>query len=269
MFVDFEPDDRVLHSEAFLQEEVEYNLLHLITGNPESLRIKTAEDHLIFAHTEGYNPWLWIAPEVGADQRRALVRQLVERLKGRGLSGVNGTKETGKMFAEAYCENTGKLYHVHMVMEAYHCPQVKKPANVSGKLLQADAGYIPVIADYLAGFVKDAFGTENAPENFLGYARDITESGKLRLWMVQDRPVSMANLAHLSSRHARINEVFTPQDCRKQGYASAAVAELCAELLGKGITPMLYADAANPDSNKVYQSIGFERTGSIVDLRFQ
>lgn len=56
MFVDFEPDDRVLHSEAFLQEEVEYNLLHLITGNPESLRIKTAEDHLIFAHTEGITP---------------------------------------------------------------------------------------------------------------------------------------------------------------------------------------------------------------------
>ncbi|AIQ59616.1 GNAT family N-acetyltransferase [Paenibacillus borealis] len=269
MFVNFEPDDRVLHSKAFLQEEVEYNLIHLITGNPESLRLKTAEDELIFAHTEGYNPWLWISPEVDAVQRRALVKQLGERVKELGLSGVTGAPETARLFAEAYCENTGKLYHVHMIMEAYHCPQVQKPSNVSGKLLQADAGYIPVIADYLACFVKDAFGTDNAPENFLGYARDITGSGTLRLWMVQDRPVSMANLAHLSSRYARINEVFTPHDCRKQGYASAAVAELCAELLGKGITPMLYADAANPDSNKVYQSIGFERTGSVADLRFQ
>ncbi|MEK4327568.1 hypothetical protein MKX70_17230 [Paenibacillus sp. FSL R7-0312] len=62
MFVDFGPDDRVLHSKAFLQEEVEYNLLHLIAGNPESLRIKTAEDHLIFAQTEGHNPCYGLHP---------------------------------------------------------------------------------------------------------------------------------------------------------------------------------------------------------------
>jgi predicted GNAT family acetyltransferase len=269
MFMNFEPDDSVLHSRAFMQEEVEYNLIHLIAGNKESLRIKTAEDDLIFAHSKGHNPWLWISPEMDAAQRRARVKQLAERLRDHGLSGVTGTPETGKLFAEAYCENTGRLYHVHMMMEAYHCPQVQKPANVNGKLLQADAGYIPIIADYLASFVKDAFGTDSAPENFMGYAREVAESGKLYLWMVQDKPVSMANLAHLSARHCRINEVFTPHDYRKHGYASACVAELCAQMLGKGLTPMLYADAANPDSNKVYQSIGFERAGSVADLRFQ
>jgi hypothetical protein len=31
---------------------------------------------------------------------------------------------------------------------------------------------------------------------------------------------------------------------------------------------MLYADSSNPDSNKVYQSIGFVKCGSIVDIKF-
>lgn len=176
---------------------------------------------------------------------------------------------TGKLFAEAYGRLTGQSYHVRMMMEAYHCPQVQRPHDVSGKLRQAEPRNIPLIAGYLAGFVKDCFGTESAPDEHIGYAGAATESGKLRLWVDRDQPVSMVHLAHQSARHARINEVYTPPEFRKQGYASAAVAALCAELLSKGITPMLYADAANPDSNKVYQSVGFKRTGSIADLRFQ
>lgn len=154
-------------------------------------------------------------------------------------------------------------------MEAYHCPQVQLPHGVGGKLQQAEPDDIPLIAGYLAGFVQDCFGMESAPEDHLDYAGAVTESGRLRLWIDREQPVSMVHLAHQSARHARINEVYTPRGFRKHGYASAAVAALCAELLSKGLTPMLYADAANPDSNKVYQSVGFRRTGSIVDLRFQ
>ncbi|NQX44887.1 GNAT family N-acetyltransferase [Paenibacillus tritici] len=269
MFVSFGPDDSVLHSKAFMQEEAEYNLIHLIAGNKEALRIKTPEDDLIFAHAAGFNPWLWISAEMDAGKRNSLVQQLLENLPDREFPGVTGTPETGRLFAEAYSRRTGKQARVHMLMEAYHCPQVQHPHNVSGRLVQADESYIPVIAEYLARFVEDVFGTESAPENFLGHAKEVTDSGKLRLWIDQGRAVSMANLAHQSFRHGRINEVFTLHEFRKQGYASAVVAELCAELLNSGLTPMLYADAANPDSNKVYQSIGFKRTGSIADLRFQ
>lgn len=269
MFVSFGPEDDVLHTGLFMQEEVEYNLLHLIAENGEALRIRTEENDLIFAHNAGHNSWLWLSPELAEERRRSLVRQLAEMLEDRELPGVNGTPETGKLFADAYGKLTGKSYQVRMMMEAYHCPQEQMPHGISGKLQQAEPGDIPLIAGYLAGFVQDCFGTESAPEDHLGYAAAVTESGKLRLWIDRDQPVSMVNLAHQSARHARINEVYTPPEFRKHGYASAAVAALCAELLSKGVTPMLYADAANPDSNKVYQSVGFKRTGSIVDLRFQ
>lgn len=269
MFVSFGPGDDVLHTGQFMQEEVEYNLIHLIAQNGEALRIRTEENDLIFAHNAGHNSWLWLSPELAEERRRSLVRQLAEMLEDRGLPGVNGTLETGKLFADAYGKLTCKPYQVRMMMEAYHCPQVQMPHGISGKLQQAEPGDIPLIAGYLAGFVQDCFGTESAPEDHMGYATAVTASGKLRLWIDRDQPVSMVNLAHQSARQARINEVYTPREFRKHGYASAAVAALCAELLSKGVTPMLYADAANPDSNKVYQSVGFKRTGSIADFRFQ
>ncbi|WP_340024510.1 GNAT family N-acetyltransferase [Paenibacillus sp. FSL K6-1096] len=269
MFVSFGPGDEVLNSRLFMQEEVEYNLIHMIAGNQEDMRLKTEENDLIFAHSPGRNSWLWLSPELAEGRRRSLVQELAEMLAYRELPGVIGTQETGRLFADAYGKLTGRAYHVRMRMEAYHCPQVQMPQGVSGKLVQAEAGDIPLVAGYLAGFMQDCFGTESAPEDHLDYAAAVTESGKLRLWIDRDQPVSMVNLAHQSARYARINEVYTPHEFRKHGYASAAVAALCTELLSKGLTPMLYADAANPDSNKVYQSVGFRRTGSITDLRFQ
>ncbi|WP_238650111.1 GNAT family N-acetyltransferase [Paenibacillus piscarius] len=268
MFVSFGPEDDVLHSKPFTEEEVEYNLIHLIAGDQESMRLKTEEDDLIFAHTAGRNSWLWLSPELAEERRRSLVGELAEMLVDRGLPGVTGTPETGRLFAEAYGKLTGKSYRVGMRMEAYHCPQVQMPHGVSGSLVQAEAGDIPLVAGYLAGFAEDAFGIRRAPEEFTGNSEACIESGRLYLWMDQGQPVSMANLAHQSRRHMRMNEVFTPREFRKRGYASAAVAELCSQLLDKGITPMLYADAANPDSNKVYQAVGFKRTGSVADLRF-
>lgn len=268
MFVSFGPEDDVLHKGPFMQEEVEYNLIHLIAGNQEAMRLKTEENDLIFAYARGYNPWLWISPEADAGKRGSLVQELIASLADHALPGVTGTPETAKLFAEAYGKLTGKSYHLRMRMEAYHCPEVQRPDQVKGSLVQAEAGDIPLVAGYLACFAEDAFGIQSAPENFIGNATACTEAGKLHLWMDQGQPVSMANLAHQSRRHMRMNEVFTPREFRKRGYASAAVAELCSRLLDKGITPMLYADAANPDSNKVYQSVGFTRTGSIADLRF-
>lgn len=269
MFVSFGPDDSVLHSSGFRKAEVRYNLLHFIAGNKESNSLKTSADNLAYAHNKGYNPWLWISEELEPEQKKALVQSLTEMLEGHELTGITGEPETAKLFAEAVCKSAGKLYHTHMLMEAYHCPQVLKPDGISGRLVQAEERYIPLIAEYLARFVGDAFGTVTPAESHLPYARSLVQSGSLHLWIVGDIPVSMANLAHQTARHGRINEVFTPREYRKHGYASACVAALCTGMLERGITPVLYADAINPDSNKVYQSIGFVHAGTVADLRFQ
>ncbi|WP_339146839.1 MULTISPECIES: GNAT family N-acetyltransferase [unclassified Sutcliffiella] len=64
------------------------------------------------------------------------------------------------------------------------------------------------------------------------------------------------------------NGVFTPVSLRKQGYASALVAEVSSHIIREGLTPMLYADLKNPSANKIYQDIGYTESGKISDILF-
>jgi predicted GNAT family acetyltransferase len=144
-----------------------------------------------------------------------------------------------------------------MMLEVYHCPVVKKPANVGGYIRLAMEEYTAKVAEFMAGFSEDAFGNPVEPEQMLSMAQESVSSGRLFLWIVDDIPVSMANITHQTSRHAH----------RKKGYASAIVAELCTQLLHERVTPMLYADANNPDQQGL--SIDwFVAVGRIADLKF-
>ncbi|KAF0692034.1 Aste57867_16836 [Aphanomyces stellatus] len=59
----------------------------------------------------------------------------------------------------------------------------------------------------------------------------------------------------------RIGPVFVPESERRKGYASALTAALSAYVMAKDVKATarvcLYADAANPASNKAYQNVGF------------
>jgi RimJ/RimL family protein N-acetyltransferase len=76
------------------------------------------------------------------------------------------------------------------------------------------------------------------------------------------RPVAMAAVAGDSTLVGaqRISLVYTPPDCRRRGYASAVVHAVTAALLADGAQPYMgiVTDAANPTSNHVYESVGFE-----------
>jgi predicted GNAT family acetyltransferase len=62
-----------------------------------------------------------------------------------------------------------------------------------------------------------------------------------------------------------VNSVYTPPELRRQGYATAAVAELSRVLLAEGYPAcVLYTDLANPTSNSIYQRIGYEPVADAV-----
>ncbi|WP_051287548.1 GNAT family N-acetyltransferase [Paenibacillus taiwanensis] len=100
-------------------------------------------------------------------------------------------------------------------------------------------------------------------------AARLISSGHLFGWVTDGEFVSIANITFRSPRHGVINSVYTPPEHRKRGYASALVASLCDVLLNKeNLTPILYADTANPHSNKVYQGIGFKASGLVHAIKF-
>lgn len=55
MFENFEPDDRVLYSSGFKQEEVLHNLIHRITEYADAIKLKSIDDQLIFTQSTGHN----------------------------------------------------------------------------------------------------------------------------------------------------------------------------------------------------------------------
>ena len=65
--------------------------------------------------------------------------------------------------------------------------------------------------------------------------------------------------------------VFERQDRehRGKGYARMLVGHISRELLAQGVTPMLYADARNPASNRAYRNTGFVPCGEITECSFR
>ena len=82
-------------------------------------------------------------------------------------------------------------------------------------------------------------------------------------------PVSIACGGGITPNGASINKVYTPPEYRKKGYASACVAALSQILLNKGYKYcFLFTDLANPTSNHIYQSIGYQPVNDWYDYSF-
>lgn len=269
MLQKFGVNDQVLRQNMFMADEVHYNLIHRICESERSTCLKASNETMIFAQTEGHNAWLWISKELAADPKNKLVQELLEFLKGTELPGISGDQVTVEHFANVYSASNGLQCIPYMMMQSYVCSEVRKPDHVEGTLHLATRQHVETVAEFLAGFSEAAYGVKVEPSSQISAAESVIETGNLYLWLVDGHPVSMANVAHRSPRHARINAVYTPSAFRKKGYASAVVAELCSILISEGLAPMLYADLKNPDANKVYQNIGFVECGQVADIKFK
>ncbi|MFK9090874.1 GNAT family N-acetyltransferase [Bacillus salipaludis] len=270
MFIQLVPNDaEMAEGSLFEPDEVQYNLLFRIREGSDALCLKTADGSMIFAHTPGHKGWLWISQEMAADKRDDIFEKLAIDLKNVPLPGITGNPDTVERFAEIYSKRKDIRWEKEMTMESYYCPKVLKPNNVRGTFRKATKEEVETVALYLAGFLRDAFNSSVDPVTQLSKAETMIEAGGIYLWLVDGKPVSMANISHRTAKYGRINSVFTPIELRKKGYASALTADLCAILEKEKLIPMLYADIINPASNKVYQNIGFLKSGKITEIKFQ
>ncbi|BBI34009.1 GNAT family N-acetyltransferase [Cohnella abietis] len=269
MLQKFNAADRVLSNNTFISNEVQYNLLHRISESTGSSCLKADDETMIYAQSTGNNAWIWISKNISVTRQDELLQELIDFLKGTTLPGVSGEPTLTERFAQIYSKANSVQYQPTMRLESYFCSELHKPVNVRGTMRKATRENVETVAEFLAGFSEGAYGIVVDPATQIPEAVGIIDTGGLYLWFVDGHPASMANIAHRSPRHARINAVYTPASFRKKGYASALVAELCSIITSESLVPMLYADLNNPDSNKVYQKIGFVESGKIVNIKFK
>jgi predicted GNAT family acetyltransferase len=84
-------------------------------------------------------------------------------------------------------------------------------------------------------------------------------SGRIVVTIDGDNIVSSVATSIETTNAAMVGGVFTPEPLRNQGYASAAMTHLCAELLAEGKQPCLFYD--NPAAGSIYRRLGFEDIG--------
>jgi uncharacterized protein len=88
------------------------------------------------------------------------------------------------------------------------------------------------------------------------------------LWDVDGETVSMCGYGSPTPNGIRIGAVYTPQEQRGCGYATAVTAEVSGRQLERGRFCFLYTDAANATAEGVYRRLGYQCIAASRQLAF-
>ena len=147
---------------------------------------------------------------------------------------------------------------------------------VPGARRLAGADDVPLVIAWLAAFGAAADAQAGRrPGEGMAHDVDLTEEQALgrieqrRVWLWEDpvgTPVHLTQATPPSFGVVRIGPVYTPDEHRGRGYATAMVAALSRELAAAGVRVCLFTDQANPTSNAIYQRIGYVPVIDMVNL---
>jgi predicted GNAT family acetyltransferase len=255
-------------------EEVENNLIlgviaGIRAGTYDNVRMMAVEDegepHLAAVMTAPYKLVLSKAED-------AALQPLVDDLRARGLAppGVNGLAEVCQAFAERWRQTTGQGVTCTIEMQLYTLRQVTSPRPVPGALRPATRDDLETVVAWLNRFSDEVHvGRESRDLTQTLAARQINQ-GRLFLWQDGGAPVSLAGCHDIPPKGVRIGPVYTPPEARGKGYASACVGGLARRLLDDGKTWCgIFADLANPASNRIYQRLGFKEACRYREYTFE
>jgi RimJ/RimL family protein N-acetyltransferase len=175
--------------------------------------------------------------------------------------GIGGEPQTARELARGYERLTGgeaRLEHreaIHVLSEVEDPP---RPA--AGRLRAIEQRDRALLIEW-----EREFQLETRLSDGSHAARTIDRRLNEHLqfvWELDGEPVCMVGFNPSVAGVVRIGPVYTPPARRNHGYASTAVAAASRRLLTRGASRcMLLTDLANPTSNRIYASIGYQRIG--------
>ncbi|TVX98083.1 GNAT family N-acetyltransferase [Mycolicibacterium porcinum] len=175
------------------------------------------------------------------------------------LSGVRGTTATATAFTQAWRAVTGVQASESSRDVLYRLGRLTGPNGVAGEWRLAGTGDAETVVRWLNEFFIEAFGEPSNVDASREMLTSIVDSGDhIVLWTVDGEPVSMARVRAAVVGVSRIGPVYTPPGRRGHGYAAAVTAAAARFARNEGAGEVvLFADTANPVSNRVYRRIGF------------
>jgi len=259
-----------------LQHEAQHNLMLGIsnslihspdryTSQPYLVTVEEDEEILAVAlRTPPYK--LVVSRSLNSQALVAITQDLYSRQEQ--VPGVIGTVPEAETFAEAWQAVAGYSCKKARGDRIYQLEAVQPTQKASGYLRSATQGDRELLITWCQAFTQETQGdaVEQDTEAIVDHC---LHKSSLYLWQ-NNVPVSMANRAMSTPNGSTINLVYTPPEHRKQGYATSCVATLSQTLLNEGCKYcFLFTDLANPTSNHIYQSIGYQAVCDVSDYQFE
>lgn len=174
------------------------------------------------------------------------------------LPGVSGDSETATAFAKAWQRHTGAVPALRERLRLYRLGTLTPPEPLpEGRGRTADEHDREQLIRWCREFVA-AVGEATTVDTD-SWAGTRFADKTFTFWETPDgTPVSMAGVTSMVAGQVRVDPVYTPARLRGRGYAGAVTAEATRVALAAGATEVvLFADAANPTSNALYQRLGY------------
>jgi len=167
---------------------------------------------------------------------------------------------TEKELALSFCKHSGKKYYLKESLVFYVLEKVNELPQIPGTFRKVNSGDMFYLPYWYADFAPACKIGEYNLDHGVDSATRTIERGNGYVW-VDEYPVSVASISGSFSNCATIGHVYTPPPLRGKGYSTACVSHLSQKLLDDGFKYCaLYADCANPYSNRVYQKVGYKET---------
>lgn len=193
---------------------------------------------------------------------------------GDELTGMTGNKALVSRMTESWQLATGKQAVLKMAMRIYKLEQVNPISGVPGSMRSTNDKDESLLLEWYGNFHRDALQEEPDSDQVKKQVeRYLNADPVLRgmmIWEVGGKPVSMSGYTGPTPHGIRIGAVYTPPEIRRQGYASACVAELSQHLLNQGFRfCFLFTDLLNPTSNHIYQQVGYNPVNDVDTYDFK
>lgn len=264
--------DRFLeHAESFLlsNEAVHSLVLGLATdrtGRSGAVQHYTVED-------DGTTVLAAVDPRgvklIVTDGSPAAARTLAELIASAPtiLPAVHSTAPVAEAFASRYAELRGVSAEPEQRMRLHGIRDVAELPVPGGRLRATEGRDADRLTEWIAAFER-MLG-ERRPSDPHGTFARLHGQGRLFVWEDGGEPRSMAAWTRPTATTVSVSFVFTPQEFRGRGYATACVAALTRDRLANGVREcVLFTDLANPISNAIYARIGYRACADFQEIRF-
>lgn len=198
------------------------------------------------------------------------VDALADALAGDAVPGVLGARSAARHYAERWAARTGGSFERRMAERIFQLRAVRAVRSAPGRMRLAAPADQALIAGWLRAFAAEALA-EAFEDAEVAAERWIVRRGRtMYLWQDGDRIVSMCGAGGATPTGIRIGPVYTAPEDRGRGYASNLVAQCSQAQLDAGCHfVFLFTDLANPTSNRIYRSIGYEPVADVERYVFR